>query len=343
MRPTFHLSQYVFCVLLIGITVSSCEQLDQNQTANAVAPIIKQIDAETTSSEYTQTARTVYTYDGSKKLTRMDHAILKKYRNNPLQTSFSVTTDYVYGPGEYVLSTTTRSVDQPSGTGVGVKPPVERTTTTTYAYTDGRLTSYSVVETGFNGLVTTRTSAYAYSDALEQVQQTEQSGGGFSRIYTYKKGVLTDYLERNGTAETRPWTLANGVITTMTIPGGLVVRYSYDDQLRPTRLDEFVNGKQTRYTVWTNDAMKPGTEAQPVPKGFPVLQSPFGRLGVQTSEKLYFINEQNAQTQFFHDTQATNQANAQGFVSRRTIVSRAQNPQTLPQSTTTTETYTYGQ
>lgn len=342
--PSFIYSkqQTIAFMLVLAVLISSCDRAAQTDVAAASDLLLQRIDSETKSATSNTTAQTVYSYDDGKNLVRKTYNQSTKQSSIAAETTFSVTTDNTYNPDGYLLTSITRSVERTSGAGAaGIPPLIQRSSTTTYAYSAGKVASYTIVETRTDGQQATRTGTYAYDPATEQVRQTELSGNAFSRIYTYTKGILTDYVEQNGAVETRPWVLNKGVITRFTIPGGLVLNYQYDEQLRPIRMDEFLNGKLTNYYVWTNDAMKPGSEAVPIQKGFPILLQPFGREGVRTSDKSYYINALNGQIQLVNDHQTVNQANSEGFVKSRTSTARPQDPLALPQVATTTETYTY--
>jgi hypothetical protein len=329
-------------MLLVLVTIGvSCDAPTKTDPVTAGGCLLQRIDTESKSAVTNTKTQTVYTYDDGQNLTRTVYTLTSNYIGIGSKTDFSITTDYIYTSDGYLLAINELTNDQTTNTS-GQVILVKRTAKTTYAYNAGRVASYTTISTNNEGKPSTRTGTYAYDPATEQVRQTESDSPTFTRVYTYTKGALTDYVERNGATESRPWELKNGVITRYTIPGGLVITYQYDDQLRPIRRDEFVNGKQTEYTTWTNDTAKPGTAAQPVQKGFPDLVPTFGRAGVIRSEKKYFINGLTGQTQFYSDQETSSQANSQGFVTRRSGTTQFQNPSVAADmNTTTTETYTY--
>lgn len=331
----------LYGVALLGGFAACEESTNPADAPLASACLIQRMDVESISSSSNMTAQTLYTYDDARNLTRMTHQTATTYTDGALETSYSVNTDYTYDSEGYLTKTTRQTIDRASRSVSGGGPTqTQRSLTTTYGYTSGRVTSYTTVETQLDNRPLTRLGSYSYNG--DQTQQVETSSTGFSRTYVYTKGLLTDYIERTGSTEIRPWTLKNGLITKMTLVGNYLseITYEYDEQQRLIRRDEFLNGKPTGYTIYTNDPAKPGAVAVPAQKGFPDVVPVFGRPALETSQKQYSINL-NGQTQFYMDLSATHQANRQGFVTKRSVVSRPQNPQALPQMITTTETYTY--
>ncbi|GAB3226053.1 hypothetical protein [Spirosoma arcticum] len=233
----------------------------------------------------------------------------------------------------------------------------EITTTTRYSYANGRLSGYVTTRIGAYGVTTHAIDSLVYDASGDLVSRTETNttvvhdpsiakeitanSTGPTRVWTYQKNQLVDYVETYGTSEGRPLTIQNGVVTKI---GGsnYEIRYGYDNQQRVTKQEHFANGQLNEYYLqtWTNS--RPSSAALPPLKGFPtVIPVPESiQTGVLASKKTFFRNSVSNAIYQYNESTSVVQANAQGFITGATITS-THYPPASSQDVVTTETYTY--
>ena len=201
-----------------------------------------------------------------------------------------------------------------------------------------------------NGQGATTTAAYTYTydnagELTQIVNSNPANPGGLSSIWVYRNNRLVDYVEKLGTAERRPVTIENGLVTRMTLSGSneLFLTAQFDSQQRMTKREEYKDGQLDRYETQTWADAKPSDEAVPKFKGFPTIDpaSPYsGRVGVLASRATFYWNAVSKTIQPFNQSTSTVQTNAQGYVTNVATVVTYANPNGAP-SETVTETFTY--
>lgn len=328
--------------LLPALLVAGCGERNLRETAPLAVCRLEKAVTTAQSSTYTYTQQTTYAYDSRGNLTRKTAAGEVRYQPGPVgNQTFTVTDAYAYDT-EGFLTTHTTQTQERSVRPDGSTFADDRSTTRTYAYAGGRVAGYTSRIVGASG-TTTRTGTFTYDDSGEVTTKTETSPGDFERTWTYRKGLLTDYVEKSGSGEYRPYVLQDGLVTRQTIQGTpvYVAVMAYDAQRHKIRHEEFHDGQRTRYTTWSFGDAQPAEAALPAFKGFPVLRPEFGQPGVPTTEDLYFINPTTGATQHFRTDAAEHQKNARGLVARSQEETRFLNPQALPQRVSTIRTYTY--
>ena len=231
------------------------------------------------------------------------------------------------------------------------------TTTNRYSYANGRLSGYTTNRIGAHGVTTNTTASFTY-DADDLVSKTETSTSvvhdpaiakeipasstGNTRIWTYRKSQLVDYVEKSGSSELRPLTIQDGVVTKI---GGLnyEVRYVYDSQQRVTKQDNFVEGRLNEYYLQTWTDAKPSSAALPQLKGFPRVSPVFepAPAGVLATRKTFFWNSVSKTMYQYEESTSIVQTNAQGFIIGAIITTTHPNPAAASQDITATETCTY--
>lgn len=324
-------------ILLLG----SCGKGNLREAAPQGECRLEKIVTTAQSSTSTYTNQTTYAYDARGYLTQKTAASETRYQPPLAGTqTFNVTDTYAYDAEGY-LTTHATQVQERSPQPNGTLLTIDRSTTRTYAYAGGRVTGYTSRIVGPSG-TTALTGTYTYDDTGELTARTEASSGT-QRTWTYRKGVLTDYLEKTGSDEYRPYELQNGLVVRQTIRGTPVYRavITYDAQGRQTKHEEFNDGRPTQYTTRTFSEARPAESVLPAFKGFPVLQPEFGRPGVRATEDLYFINATTGATQHFRSDAFANQKNGRDLVARAQQETQFLNPQTLPQRMSTIQAYTY--
>lgn len=227
-----------------------------------------------------------------------------------------------------------------------------------YTYTDNRVTGYTRKDISYNqGIMSspqqqtiTIMGLYEYDAAGQLVKETINNGA----TWTYRNGQLLEYTEKNGTTESHPYTIQNGLIIqarfngTKGVTNGPDIPYNltqireYDDQRRLTKHQEFRNDTLDSYYTQEWQTEKPATLTVPALKGHPVLKLPYGESGVMTRYRTYYVNHLKADSVYsFNDITYTNQLNAQGFVTNTNAETRYfTNGQTQPDVSTTVYTYT---
>lgn len=318
---------------------------DASDEATPDAPCrIQQSVAVSKSKFYDQTYRITYEYDGNGNLIKTLTTADKRPTSGTIGTQTGTKTDtYIYTPDGYL----TRMASDEFYVTTTDKPIREQFTTTyKYSYANGRLSGYTVTRTNAQQTTTT-TFSYAYDsagDVSQIVNDNPSNPTGLSYVYIYQKNELVDYVEKSGTTERRPYTIQNGVITKMTIPGSndtLVITATADNRQRIIKREEFVNGQLRQYDVQTWTDAKPATAALPPFKGFPtVTLSVFsGKVGVLATRSQFYWNAVSKTMQPYTESLSVVQTNSQNFIT--SAVTTVNHPATADQNYTTTETYTY--
>lgn len=299
-----------------------CSPNDQSIKSQAVCRIQRIASTSTNGT----TAETVYDYDPAGNL--LSNVFTQHYTNQSDLTT--VTKYYTYDAASFLthaVVTNLAKKTSPGGSSIW-----QVTSTTDYTYTYNRLTAYTqrderVEQVGANSpqsRTTTTTGTYTY-DAGGQLTQT--TGNGLTT--TYQNGKVVGYLS------TSPFTVENGLVTKAWFPGtnsaggpaNLTQNLQYDEQRRIIRYQEAVNDSLTTYYTQEWQTGKLAEQSLPLFKGHPVVQLPFGELGVVTNYKRFYANQQpGGKPYLFSETATTNQLNAQEFVVSSTARRMARSP-----------------
>ena len=338
---------YALCVSAItGWLLTGCAGNSGEATPQGICRI-QQYSAVDKAQSYTTTTQTTYTYDNNDNLTKSVATIdILPMTGTSGKKTGNTTTTYTYDTNGFL----TASSYQQQTTDV-VLNNVSKTEVysilTSYSYTSGRLSQkeekYSGTYVAPNDNVA---SAYTYdaNGNLTKIVVTRWNNTDYQETWSYRDNQLTDFVQKTGSSEVRPYTIQDGVITKMVFPGQtdeLVVTKTFDDQKRATRIDDAINGQLDRYDVQTWTDAKPATASLPAFKGFPPVDQslPFsGKAGVLASIKHFYWNSVSKTVQSTGESTSMVQTNAQGFVSN---VTTAYSDANGNQSTTYTATYTY--
>jgi hypothetical protein len=345
---------------LVFITwlTSNCNRSEQDTTPPQSTCRLQQYTVTTNSSGFNSTKQTSYEYDPVGNLTKITTTFNQQPTNGTYGTQTSTTTTlYSYDANGYL--TTSGSEQQTTSLSFDNKPTTERVSiSTSYAYTNGRLSTVTTKNAGAQGVTTTTSESYSYDGSGDLARKTAQStyvydpatgkenpaaSTGASRIWTYQKNQLTDYVEKSGTSEYRPNTIQNGLVTAFTAAGNHKTIWEYDSQQRQTKISDYVGDTLTRVTSQTWSTAKPATAALTAFKGFPVTvpTSEYGQTGVLGSSSYAYVNTATNKLETFINQTAVIQTNSQGFVTSILTTARHPNPVSASQDYTVTESYTY--
>ena len=318
---------------------------------------IQQSVAVSMSKFYDETARTTYDYDAPGKLLKTETTTDKKPLNGAtgIQTGNKIVA-YTYDATGFLTASTTQELYILTTPGKTYREQI--TTTDSYSYATGRLSGHVSKRVGAYGLTQTVTSLFVYDVVGELITKTdvtstvvhdpaiakETPGGTSTRVWTYQKNQLIDYIDKYGGVERRPYTIQNGVVTKMG-DASYELRYEYDSQRRILKQENFDKGQLVEYYSQTWAGAKPSSASLPVFKGFPAVPvnwydngSPDG---VLATKKTFFLNPVSKAIYLYQESTATVQTNAQGFISGAVITTKHPDPAAADQDATTTETYTY--
>ncbi|MGA0559918.1 hypothetical protein ACO2Q8_24870 [Larkinella sp. VNQ87] len=350
MKPTLS-----FVLLFGGWLLGGCDPRQADKTARKAACRIQKIVIANQSDVSTQTNETNFSYDDDGNLTRKTQVQNQTYPSGIGNQVYSVTDSYIYDNNGFLTTEKTETSERttlPNNT----TRTLQRLSTTTYTYTDGRLTRSQTRYQNPYGVVTNSTVVFTYNEKGELFTKTDTrttetvpddapekpvGTGQGKRVWTYQNSKLVDYVEQFEGTENRPLTLQNGLVTKMVINGGYVQQNTYDSQNRVLKTEEYLNGKLTTYFMREWSEAKPATNTLPVFKGHPIVQPEFGSAGVLIRYDPYAINAQTNAVQHLSETISRPEVNAQGWVASATGEIRQLHPAALPQRTTVTETYTY--
>lgn len=304
---------------------------------------------------YDQTNQTTYDYDAQGNLLKTVTTMDKRPANGAIgnQTG-NKTTSYTYNADGFLTASKSEELYL---TTVDKTIREQITTTKSYAYANGRLASYTTNRIGAYGVTTATNGSLTYDASGDLVSKTETNTSivhdpaiakeiptnptGRTRIWTYRKGELIDYVEKSGTSEVRPLTIQDGV-TTRTGGSNYEVRYAYDGQQRIIKQEIFVDGRLNDYYLQTWTAAKPASTALPAFRGFPAIaQLPeFDQTAVLAIHKTFFRNSVSSVMYQYNESISAVQTNVQGFITGASIAT-THHPAASSQDVTTTETYTY--
>lgn len=346
-----------FQVLLCGFLgwfATGCDGTSSNEAAPELACRIERYSATSQAKFYNRTTQTNYAYDAAGNLTKMVVSHEQRPANGAVANQTGTTiTAYAYDANGF-LTTSTSQEEYVTITNKTIREQI--TTTKSFSYAVGRLAGYTVNRVGAYGITTMTTGTLAYNAAGELVSKTETNtsvvhdpaiakevpigSGGVTRIWTYLKNQLVDYVERAGNAESRPLSIQNGLVTKIT-GSNYEVRINYDGRQRVIRQENYANGQLIDYNEQTWTDVKPSTAALPLFKGFPTGAQALEaeQPGVPASRKSFYWNSVAQTMQMYSESTSAVQTNAQGFVTG--AVTTTKHPTAADQDETTTETYTY--
>ncbi|RAK03143.1 hypothetical protein LX87_01265 [Larkinella arboricola] len=343
-----------FLLLIFGSGIlTGCDPSRPKEAARQSACRIQKIMATAQSDVYSQQEETNFTYNADGNLTQKAFKRTLSYPNGIGNQLYTVMDTYTYDANGFLTTSASQTSEQTTRPNNTIHLQ-QRSSTTTYSYTDERLTGYEARDQNPYGVVTRSTVVLNYDVKGELLTKTdtrtpetvpadapEKPSGPVQRIWTYKSGQVIDYVEKNETTESRPLTLQNGLVTKMALPGGYTQQNTYDNQQRLIKTEEFVNNQLTGYYTqeWSN--AKPAISTLPAFKGHPPMLPEFGVTGVLSKYSPYAINSQTNAIQHISEKTSTPTVNAQGLVESTTGEIRLLHPNALPQRTALTETYTY--
>lgn len=345
-----------FFLLAVSLgLITGCDPARTEEAARQSPCRIEKIVATAQSDLSSQQDETRFAYNAEGNLAQKTFRRNLTYPSGIGNQLYTVTEAHTYNASGFLTASTTETAEQTTRPDRTVSTS-KRLSSTTYAYTDGLLTRYETRDQNPYGVVTRSTVVLTYDTKGELLTKTDtrtveavpteapekpSASTPGQRIWTYQNGQLIDYVEKNETAESRPLTLQNGLVTKMVIPGGYTQQNTYDSQQRLIKSEEFVNNKLTGYYTqeWSN--AKPAVSTLPVLKGHPVTLPEFGETGVLARYNPYAMNSQTNAAQHLSEKTSTPTINAQGLVESTTGELRLLHPDAQPQRTVLTETYTY--
>lgn len=334
---------------LLLLLASACTDRNNRETAPQGECRLERITTTATSSLYRVDEQTAYDYDGAGHLLKKTTTSRIRYADPQLartaNSDRTTTTQFRYDPDGFLQTSEYTATDQFTDT-KGQAVTDTHSSKLTYAYANGRLAGYTQQDVSSRGTTTTSSNAYEYDAAGNLTRLKRTLGTNTTYAYAFDRGVLTGYVEISNGAETRPFAIQNGLVTSYTLPGGWRGAYQYDGQGRLVKQEEFINGQLQSYFTQAYADGKPAAEAEPKFKGFPAVGAPgsspwFGRAGLPASKKQYFTNSLTGTEQFYSETTWANRLNDRGFVENAVKTEAFKNPQTLPQRVEATTTYTY--
>ena len=339
----------------IGWLTTGCNKNSPNEASPQSDCRIQKYVAVSKSGFFDQTNQTTYDYDAQNNLLKTVTTLDKRPTSGTTggQTG-TTTTTYSYNTDGYLMASLSEELYLTTANKT-IREQI--TTTNSYSYTNGRLSGYTKTRVGAYGVTMNTTGSLAYDASGDLVSKTETntsvvhdpaiakeiptSSAGHTRIWTYQKSQLVDYVEKSGASEVRPLTIQNGNVTKI---GGsnYEVRFEYDSQQRVTKQENFVEGNLNDYYLQTWTDAKPSSATLPAFKGFPAIAqvSEFNQAGVSATHKTFFWNSVSKTMYQFNERTSVVQTNAQGFISGATITT-THHPAASSQDFTTTETYTY--
>jgi YD repeat-containing protein len=358
MKRFLKITYFLVVSTLVGYLSGGCSKSSAPEATPKAACRISSYEAVSTSQFYTENRKTTYDYDGQGNLLKTTATSNKRASTGTVgnQTG-TVTVSYTYDADGYLKASTSQELYVT--TMAPDKTVSEQITITkSYSYVGGRLSAFTTKRIGAYGVTTTTKASFTYDQAGDLVSKTETSTnevhdpsianeiptgtGSSTRIWTYQKNRLVDYVEQAGGTEQRPLTLQNGVVTKLTIPN-YEMRIETDNLQRVTKQEEYAYGRLIRYYTQTWSDAKSTSTILPTFKGFPTIAptSEFGQEGVLASHKTFVLNEVKGSMEQYDEIVYTIQTNAQGLVTKATITTKHPNLAASSQDVVTTETYTY--
>ncbi|MCX6218683.1 hypothetical protein [Spirosoma sp.] len=343
--------------ILIGWFTGGCTRQEQTPTAQGTCRI-QQYRATTTSTSLNSTRQTNYQYDPQGNLTNVVTTLDQRPATGTAGTQTGTTTvAYSYDAAGYLTASTSqqKTTDILSGNKTNIATV---SIASSYSYTNGRLATAVTKNIGAYGVTTNTTESYEYDASGGLTKKTSLSTYTYDPaitkeipanptgplcIWTYTKNRLVDYVERSGTAEYRPLTIVNGLVTGYSTAGNYKTVWEYDSQNRQTKAADYVGDTLTVMTTQTWSDAKPSIASLPVFKGFPVTvpASEFGQTGVLSTSTNSYWNSVSKTIETFVTRSSVSQTNSQGLVTTTVITAKHPNPAAVSQDYTTAETYTY--
>jgi YD repeat-containing protein len=343
--------------VFLGWLTGGCTRQEQT-TAPQGTCRIQQYKATTTAAAFNSTRQANYQYDQQGNLTNVVTTLDQRPTAGTIGTQTGTTTiAYTYDAAGYVTASSSRQqttdilADNKTNTGLV-------SITTSYSYTNGRLSTAIINNISAYGLTTNTTESYQYDAAGNLIRKTALSTYTYDpaitkeipgsptgplRTWTYQNNQLVDYVEQSGTAEVRPITIVNGLVTSYSTTGNYKTIWEYDRQNRQTKTADYIGDTLRTMTTQNWSDAKPATASLPPFKGFPVTvpASEFGQAGVVSTYTNSYWNDVSKKIETFMDRSSVSQTNGQGFVTNTITTAKHPNPAATPQDYTTTETYTY--
>lgn len=348
-----NISRLLLCGF-VGWFATGCDKNSVNEAARQSACRIQQYSAISQAKFYNRTSQINYTYDAPGNLTKT----LTTYEQRPAngavgnQTGTNTTT-YAYSDDGFLATVTSQEVYL---TVTNKTTREQITTTTSYSYTAGRLSGYTINRIGAYGITTKTVGTLTYNSVGAVATKTEintslvhdpaiakempTESADITRLWTYQNNQLVDYVERIGSIEYRPLSVQNGVVTKIA-GSNYEVRIMYDGLQRVVRQENYANGQLTEYYEQTWAEAKSSSGALPSFKGFPVgvQVTASEQSGVIATHKTFYWNSVARAMQPYSERTATVQTNVQEFITGAVITTT--HPTAADQNVTTTETYTY--
>ncbi|CCG99265.1 hypothetical protein FAES_1255 [Fibrella aestuarina BUZ 2] len=285
--------QRVLLFWVLAILTSHCTEPSVESQASGSCRIRQEDVVETVNggSNLTPTETTdrkTYDYDTDGRIT---HTVLQREQRQQGKSinTYGVETSYTYDAAGFLTTMGQKTRWQTAIDGGSYE---ERTS---YSYTDGRLAeSVRRYQGDAKGVVSQLTSTYTYDATGQLTRLTELTtypvlpdslkgellyqNGSLATI-TYQNGRLVDYVRKEGSTETRPYTFQNGLVSSETL-GNVRYAYGYDQQDRVTKTEVWQDGQLKRETAYTYADAKSPTDTWPPFKGFPTVLALSGRPGV---------------------------------------------------------------
>lgn len=237
--------------------------------------------------------RTTYDYDEAGRVT---HTLMQRQQTQQTRVinDYGVEQTYTYDAAGFLTALVEKTRWKTEQDGGSYEQR------TAYTYSNGRLTESAQQFLGDpRGVVSLATSTYTYDAAGALTRLTTATSfpnlpdslkgnssyqNGLTTIRTYQNGRLTDWVEKNGNVEVRPYKLQNGLATTFTQSNSQTV-YTYDGQDRISKEEYWADGQLKNETVYSYTDVKQATDTWPAFKGFPVT------LGVRGKSPLQATND----------------------------------------------------
>lgn len=296
-----------------------------------------------------------YTYDAQGNLLKADTTwTIQGNADGTNRSNSTATGNFVYSSEGFMTAFHTQRTMQTT-LGMGKVDIRQYSLNASYTYTNERITGYIYKTTGYFGQKTTMTVVgnYEYDGAgnlskqkatityeyePNAMNELPAYQSGFQRTWLYADNQLVDYTEKDGTTETHPYTLQNGLVTKVTYPDNYTT-YEYDNEKRLTKSEIYThNDLNSYYTLEWSDG-KQALAAIPLFKGFPEHKPAFGEAGVLKKFN-YYANTGNKMEQMNESTYQ-NQINQWNFLTNVTLENKQINPGASSMVINRTQTYTY--
>lgn len=281
----------VVVMLTSQCTQSSVESQASGSCRIRQEDVVETINGGTNLVPNETTDKKTYEYDTDGRIT---HTLLQREQRQQTKVinTYGIDNSYTYDAAGFLTTMLQKTRWQTDIDGGSYE---ERTS---YTYTNGRLTeSVRRYQGDAQGIVSQLTSNYTYDAAGQLSRLTELTtypvlpdslkgnllyqNGSLATI-TYQNGRLVDYVRKEGSTETRPYTFQNGLVSSQTM-GNVRYVYSYDQQDRVTKIEYWLDGQLKNETHYTYAEAKQPTDTWPPFKGIPVSLALAGKPGVWAS------------------------------------------------------------